>query len=71
MAPNADAAPEDSGQLEIEGHTGTWQVKDGTLTVTCLTMGIAPKSAKVQDNADFLARLLMQEMHREWKLTRP
>ena len=71
MTPNADAAPGDRGQLEIEGHTGTWQVKDGTLTVTCLTMGIAPKSAKVLDNPDFLARLLLQEMHREWKLTRP
>lgn len=71
MTPNAGAAPGDSGQLEIEGHRGTWQVKDGALTVTCLTMGIAPKSAKVLDNPDFLARLLMQEMHREWKLARP
>lgn len=71
MTSHAEATSGNSGQLEIEGHTGTWQVKDGTLTVTCLTMGIAPKSAKVLDNPDFLARLLLQEMHREWKLTRP
>lgn len=71
MIVNAEGAPGDSGQLELEGHTGTWTVKDGTLTVTCLTMGIAPKSARVLDNPDFLARLLLQEMHREWKLTRP
>ena len=60
-----------SGQLEHEGHVGTWKVKDGTLTVTCLTMGLAPKSALVKDNPDFLARLLLQEMHREWKRMRP
>ncbi len=71
MTPNAEGAPGDSGQLELEGHTGTWRVKDGTLTVTCLTMGIAPKSARVLGNPDLLARRLLQEIHREWKLTRP
>lgn len=61
----------DRGQLEHAGHVGTWNVKDGTLTVTCLTMGLAPKSALVKDNPDFLARLLLQEMHREWTRMRP
>ncbi len=71
MILSSKAAPGDTGQVEHEGHTGTWKVKDGTLTVTCLTMGLAPKSALVKDNPDFLARLLLQEMHREWKRVRP
>lgn len=71
MTDSAQNGSVDSGQLEHEGHVGTWKVKDGTLTVTCLTMGLAPKSALVQDNPDFLARLLLQEMHRERKRVRP
>lgn len=71
MTENSAGDCVDSGQLEHEGHVGTWKVKDGTLTVTCLTMGLAPKSALVKDNPDFLARLLLQEMHREWKRMRP
>jgi len=71
MNDSAQNGSVDSGQLEHEGHVGTWKVKDGTLTVTCLTMGLAPKSALVHDNPDFLARLLLQEMHREWKRVRP
>lgn len=71
MTEKIQGGPVESGQLEYEGHIGTWKVKDGTLTVTCLTMGLAPKSALVKDNPDFLARLLLQEMHRQWKLMRP
>jgi hypothetical protein len=71
MAPHTKADAAGTGQVEHAGHTGTWQVKEGTLTVTCLTMGLAPKSAQVRDNPDFLARLLLQEMHREWSRVRP
>lgn len=71
MTTNDQAHGGDTGHIEHEGHRGDWKIKDGTLTMTCLTMGLAPKTALVKDNPDFLARLLLQEMHREWKLRRP